>query len=305
MEAPRESPGFWGADKAKTYPTVKAMYRMPESLGLIGLSGHDELWRCPDCGTYYGFDVFPRGWPQGSCQTTLWRLTPAEAMEKYGYSARKGTPQYEELERHQERLPAWLRDMQACLTHSDSAVRERAAQALASHFRARSELAGFEALLGYADASIRRGALLAFDSIRFIRFERGPADIVPALLKSLMDPDVSFARQAFRLLSRVDDEKKRKRILDQVNAIPAGRRTAGVRMFLLGHSFEALVAGLAASEKEVRQEAWSEALKASLRDTAFVERLRAALRAVPEANRTSEMKQYLSLENPDSWDDDD
>ena len=68
---------------------------------------------------------------------------------------------------------------------------------------------------------------------------------------------------------------------------------------------KALVAGLADSEKEVRQEAWSKALTLSLRDTAFVERLRTALQAVPEANRTSEMDRYLSFENPDSWDVDD
>ena len=304
MEAPRKDFRIlrYGSDQ-KAYPDVEAIYRMPESLGLVGFVGPaGPLWRCPDCGTYYYFEVFNRG---RSCQTYLWRLTPAEAMEPepYGFWPRLGTPEYEEFHRYEQRLPQWKHEMQACLGHSDSVVRERAAQALASHFRARSELDGFNALLGYADASIRRGALLAFDSIRFIRFERGPADIVPALLKSLMDPDTSVARQAFVLLSRVDDEKKRKQILDHVNAIPAGRRTAGVRMFL--PTFEALVAGLADPEKEVRQEAWSKALTLSLRDTAFVERLRTALRAVPEADRTSEMERYLSLENPDAWDDDD
>lgn len=304
MEAPREAPGFWGPDKAKTYPDVEAMYRMPESLGLIQHHGH-ELWSCPDCGTYYGFDVFSRGWPQGSCQTTLWRLTPAEAMEKYGYWARKGTPQYEELQRYEERLPEWMRDMHACLSHSDSAVRERAAQALASHFRVRSDWAGVTALLGYADASIRRGALLAFDSIRFFPLKGGPADIVPVLLKSLMDRDASVARQAFVLLSSVDDKKKRKRILDQVNAIPTEGRTAAVRMFLLAHSFESLVAGLADSEEEVRQRALSKALERSLGNTPFVERLRTTLRAVPEANRTPEMNAYLSHENPEEWPDSD
>jgi hypothetical protein len=152
--------------------------------------------------------------------------------EPYGFWPRLGTPEYQEFHRYEQRLPQWKHEMQACLSHSDAVVRERAAQALASHFRARSELDGFNALLGYADASIRRGALLAFDSLQFIRFERGSADIVPALLKSLMDPDASVARQAFVLLSRVDDKKKRKQILDHVNAIPAGRRTAGVRMFL-------------------------------------------------------------------------
>lgn len=185
------------------------------------------------------------------------------------------------------------------------AVRERAAQALASHFRVRSDWAGVTALLGYADASIRRGTLLAFDSIRFVSLKRGPADIVPDLVKSLMDPDASVGRQAFVLLSRVDDKKKRKRILDQVNAIPTERRTPAVRTFLLAHSFEALVAGLADAEKAVRQEALSKALERSLGNTPFVEQLRTTLRAVPEASRTPEMNAYLSHEDPDQWDDDD
>lgn len=281
------------------------MWRMPESLGLISLTGHNELWTCPDCGTYYGFDVFSRGWPQGSCQTTLWRLTPAEAMEKYGHRARKGTPQDEELQRYQEGLPKWMRDMQAYLSHADSAVRERAAQAIASHFRVRFDWAAVTRLLGHTDASIRRGTLLAFDSIRFVSLARGPADIVPDLLKSLMDPDASVARQAVVLLNRVDDKNKTKQILDQVNAIPTERRTPAVRMFLLAHSFEALTAGLADPEKEVRQEALSKALERSLSNTPVVERLRTALRAVPEASRTPEVNAYLSHENPEQWDEDD
>ena len=278
---------------------------MPELLGLVGFVGPaGQLWRCPDCGTYYYLDVFNRG---SSCQTYLWRLTPAEAMEAepYGFWPRLGTPEYEEFHRYEQRLPQWKHEMQACLSHSDSVVRERAARALASHFRARSELDRFNALLDYADASIRRGALLAFDSIRFIRFERGPADIVPALLKSLMDPDTSVGRQAFVLLSGIDDEKKRKQILDHVNAIPAGRRAAGVRMFLLRYSFEALVAGMTDSEEEVRKQALSTALEQSLGNTALVEQLRTRLRAVPEANRTWEMNAYLSHENPDEWPDSD
>ena len=134
--------------------------------------------RCADCGTYYGFYVLNRNWPRGSCQTYLFRLTPAEAMEKLARWPRENRPEYEERLRYEQRLPQWRHDMQACLSHSDSAVRERAAQALASHFRARSELAGVKALLGHADAAIRRGALLAYDdSISFVRFESGPADI--------------------------------------------------------------------------------------------------------------------------------
>ena len=121
-----------------------------------------------------------------------------------------------------------------------------------------------------------------------------------------MDPDTSVARQAFVLLSRVDDEKNRKQILDQVNAIPAETRTAAARMFLSTNgSLDLLVAGLADSEKDVRQCAYYHALKVSLGHTSFVTRLRTTLQAVPEANRTSEINEYLSLENPEAWDDDD
>jgi hypothetical protein len=307
MEAPRELPGtLLGEDKVRSYPDVDAVWRMPESLGLIQVSF--VLWRCRDCDTYYQFHVMDRGWPRsGICQTYLWRLTLAAAMETYRRSLtwakpRERPPIRQTLRRFEERLPEWMRAMQACLSHSGSAVRERAAQELASHFSARSELAGVTALLGNADASIRRGALLAFD---FVSLELGPPDIVPSLLKSLMDPDASVARQAFVLLSRIDDEKYRKSILDQVSAIPTERRTPAVRMFLLAHSFEALVAGLADSEKEGRQEALSKALERSLGNFPFVEQLRTTLRAVPEASRTPEMNAYLSHANPDQWDDDD
>jgi hypothetical protein len=308
MEAPRESPRFWGgAESVKAYPDMEAMHRMPESLGLIG--GRDGLWKCPDCGTYYGFDVFSRGWPQGSCQTTLWRLTPAEAMEKYRWP-REGSWEGEELRRFQERLPEWIREMQACLRHSDPAVRERAAHALGSHFRAQSEWAGVTALLDNADASIRRGAVLAFDSIRFVSsivsLESHPAHIVTRLVKLLMDRDASVARQAFVLLSRAGDRKYRERILQQVSAIPIERRTAAARMFSLsaGGSFQELVAGLADSEEEVRQIASSTAYEHSQGDTGFVTRLRAALRAIPEADRTREMSNYLCDENPEGADTD-
>ena len=70
-------------------------------------------------------------------------------------------------------------------------------------------------------------------------------------------------------------------------------------------SFDALVAGLADSEKEVRQCVFYHALKVSLGNTAFVTRLRTTLRAIPEANRTWEMNAYLSYENPDVWPDTD
>jgi hypothetical protein len=302
MEAPRVSPGFLGGDKVERYPDLAAVSRVPKSLGLIQ-AGHG-LWKCPDCGTYYGFEVFDRGWPKGSCQTYLWRLTPAEAMETYR-SPREGTPEHEELRRYEERLPEWMRDTQACLSHSDSAVRERAAQALASHFRARSEWTGVEALLGYADASIRRGALLAFDDSRFVSFRQGREDIVPTLLKALIDRDASVARQAFVLLDQYYDKEKRKQILDHVNAIPAARRAAGVRMLVLAYSYslEALVAGLADPEKEVREVALSKAFEWSLGDSAFVERLRAKLRDIAEAYRTPQMDRYLSVENPDGDED--
>lgn len=312
MEAPRESPAYLFEDKVESYPDVEAVWRMPGSLGLIR-AGHG-LWTCPDCGTYYGFEVFPRGWPQGSCQTTLWRLTSAEAMEAYRRawaSERKGAPV--ELRRFEERLPEWMRDMQACLGHSDSAVRERAAQELASHFRAQSELAGVTALLGHADASVRRGTLLAFDKVRYVSLELGPADIVPSLLGSLMDPDASVARQAYLLLKSGDfdrdlvfDEKKSKQVLSQVNAIPDKRRTAAVRMLLVrvSRESEAHVAGLADPEAEVRQEAFLRALTVSLGNTPFVTSLRTQLLAIPEAVRTREMNAYLARENPDEWDDD-
>jgi hypothetical protein len=332
MEAPRELPGtLLGEDKVRSYPDVDAVWRMPESLGLIQVSF--VLWRCRDCDTYYQFHVMDRGWPRsGICQTYLWRLTLAEAMETYRRSLtwakpRERLPIRQTLRRFEERLPEWMRAMQACLSHSGSAVRERAAQELASLFRARSELAGVTALLGNADASIRRGALLAFDSVdsnHFVSLELGPADIVPALLQSLMDPEPSVARQAFVQLSRVHDEVFRRwsgirgalpdrqakhaqqQIRDQLNAIPAGPRNAAVRMFLLtnGGSFEELVAGLSDSEKEVRQCAFSHALRVSLGDTPFVAKLRSTLRAIPEADRTSEMDAYLARENPDDWDDD-
>ena len=324
MEAPRELRWFWvGDEKARSYPDIEAVWRMPESLGLVGSDRpYSRLWKCPDCGTYYGLDVFERGsWPRASCQITLWRLTHAEAIEE----CRRRLPQYVGERRHFEvRMPEWMRETQALLSHTDSTVRERAAMALASHFRARSELAGAEALLGNADASIRRGALLAFDSIRFVSLERGPADIVPDLLKALMDPDASVARQAFVLLSRVHDEvysrwsgirgalpdrqakHAQQQIRDQLNAIPAGRRNAAVRMFLLsnGGSFDELVAGLSDSDKEVRQCAFYHALKVSLGNTPFVTRLRTTLRAIPETDRTWEMDAYLARENPDEWDDD-
>ena len=326
MEAPRKSSGHWfGSERAKIYPDSEAVCRMPASLGLSGITGHSLLWKCPDCGTYYCFDPFFRGsWPQGSCQWTLWRLTPAEAMKKLG-RADEGTPAREELRRHQEGLPEWMRDMQACLDHSNSAVRERAAQALASHFRLCSEWAGVTALLGSADAAARRGALLGFDPVGFVSTDDGVADIVPDLLKSLSDPDASVARQAFVLLSRVQDQvwsrllrirgvrpaeqearQVQEQILDQVNAIPAERRTAAARMFLsTSGSFDALVAGFADSEKEVRQCAYYHALKVSLGNTPLVTRLRATLRTIPESDRSWEMNAYLAQENPDEWPDDD
>jgi HEAT repeat protein len=317
MEARRED--YWyflGDEKAEAYPDIDAVWRMPESLGLIKDQGYGP-WKCPDCGTYYGLEVYERGlsWPRGSCQITLWRLTPAEAMETYRRVwawERKGAPV--ELRRFEERLPEWMRDMRACLSHSDSAVRERAAQALASHFRSQSELAGVTALLGHADASVRRGTLLAFDKIRYVSLELGPADIVPTLLESLMDPDASVARQAYVLLRSEDfdwdlvfDEKKSKQSLDQVNAIPNERRTAAVRMFLVRVSTEseAHVAGLADPEQEVRLEALRRALTVSLGNTPFVTSLRTKLLAIPEAVRTGEMDAYLARENPQEWDDDD
>lgn len=332
MEAPRELRGtLLGEDKVRSYPDVDAVWRIPESLGLIQVSF--VLWRCRDCDTYYQFYVMDRGWPRSaSCQTYLWRLTLAEAMEKYRRSLtwaepRERPPMRQTLRRFEERLPEWMRAMQACLSHSGSAVRERAAQELASHFRARSELAGVTALLGNADASIRRGALLAFesiDSIHFVSLELGPADIVSSLLESLMDPDASVGRQAFVLLSRVHDEVYRRflgirgalpdlqakraqqQIRDQLKAVPAGQRNAAVRMFLLsnGGSFDELVAGLSDSEKEVRQCAFYHALKVSLGNTPFVTQLRTTLRAIPEADRTWEVAAYLARENPDDWDDD-
>jgi hypothetical protein len=315
MEARRMSPDNVHQDKVKSYPDVEAVRRIPESLGLIQ-AGY-VLWKCPDCGTYYWFDVFDRGWPTGLCQTYLWRLTPAEAMENYRRALtwaepRERPPIRRTLRRFEERLPEWMRDMQACLSHSDSTVRERAAQNLARHFRAQAELAGVTALLGHADASVRRGTLLAFEKIRFVSLELGAADIVPTLLESLMDRDASVARQACVLLSQaydslVLDEKKQQRILDQVNAIPNERRTAGVRMFLLRFSreSEAHVAGLGDAEKEVRQEALYTALTVSLGNTPFVTSLRMKLLAIPEAVRTWEMDAYLATENPDEWDDDD
>jgi hypothetical protein len=68
MEAPRESFRFLRVSRsnkeacADVYLDVEAIYRMPESLGLVEFVGPaGPLWRCPDCGTYYYFSVFDRG----------------------------------------------------------------------------------------------------------------------------------------------------------------------------------------------------------------------------------------------------
>ena len=301
---PDEESGFYtGPENVAKYPDVMAISRIPGELGLEQMTEKQHnLWVCKSCGTYYYADTLERGYPTGSIQTRLFRITASQAeyyRSRFCSTCRQLHINYREARQEAEK---WL-------GHHNASMRAFGARTLADGYRMEADIESLKALLKHPDASVRLGAVSAFRRGPWFMIDKEPKPVMPQLADCLSDPDASVRSEAARVLNyAMDGRFWGGMAIDRLRKIPPAQRTREVWEVLLAEPqcMDDLRQGMLSTDGEVRRNALHRAYYWSGFHTGDIAGFRELLDKTPESERTPEIKEYLLDRNPGHhWEDDD
>jgi hypothetical protein len=285
--------------------------RLPASEELLRFDwAGSTIRKCPRCGTYYQYQSLERGFPDGSRQNYLYRVTPTKARLQLRY-AKPGTEagaEREWLEAHYDALVAALERL---LRSPQERARELAAEALVDHHKVRGDWAAVKGLLLDGDPVVRLGALHSFEPAAWVTIDVADDPVLPTMLALLRDAEEEVANAAMALLRSWEwgGRVRAKKLLPRLRKTPAESRSKQERLLLVQWSdrWQEQVDGLEDPDADVRRQALSGLCEHADAHRDEVALIKDEIRRRPEASRTPEMADFVA--DPQPWrrchDDDD
>lgn len=269
----------------------------PAAERLVKIVEGSWLRRCPLCGTTYQYDQLDRGWPSGSLQTYLYRLTPAKLRRRLSGSPLESYRR--ELRDLEERFPALTEAARRLLSSPKGEAREHGAESLVDDLKVQKRWDEVRELLRHADARVRLGALRSFEDFHFYGIDVGLGPHVPDVIDALADsdPDVAYAA---RMLLENRPWKERKAIRARLRKVPKEAQSVAHRLLLLelADSLPEIVAGLVDPSFEVWSDALTRLHRRCSRDRDGALRIKEAIRGLGVDPPTEAMEAFLSDDEP-------
>jgi hypothetical protein len=304
---PEEERGFYsGPESVVKYPDIIAICNIPGERGLEKADDRLDIWVCRKCGTYYYADSLERGYPSGSIQTRLFRMTASQAWKYLTQGYRTPSPESEALIC---RYPDALREAEEWLGHADPAMRMFGARTLADEFKMKADWTSLKDLLSHGDASVRLGAVSAFRRGPWFMIDIDPKAVIRELADCLSDPDQGVRSETTSvLIYAMDGRFWGKLAHPRLRKIPPAQRTREAWSVLLAQpeAMEDLRQGLLSPDHEVRYNAFMRAYDWSETYGKDIPAFKKMLEETPDHERTPEVQEYLADPCPQShWSRDD
>jgi hypothetical protein len=296
---PEEDRGFYsGPESVAKYPDVMAICNIPTERGLEKATGGTDIWVCRNCGTYYYADSLERGYPSGSIQTRLFRMTVSQAWNYLTKWYRRPTAESEALSRSYAQD---LRTAEKWLIHVNPAMRIFGARTLADEYKMQSNWKSLKALLTHGNGPVRQGAVSAFRRGVEFMIDIEPKPIIVELANCLSDPDKDVRYEASRVLVYAMDGRfwgKGAKTRLRKRALAERTREEWEILLAQPESMEDLRQGLLSQDGEIRSNALTRAYDWSEFHRAEVPRFKEFLSEIPEHDRPSAMEEYLRDPDP-------